>query len=84
MIKSFAALALFALLGGASVMALPGFAPEVKASEAIPRTKADRLALGGAAAACSGQVWPNLDASCLRNSGSNVMVREVRLVTARR
>ncbi|MEO6839170.1 MAG: hypothetical protein ABI192_00240 [Bradyrhizobium sp.] len=83
MIKSFTALALIALLA-ASVIALPGFAPQVKANEAIPHTKADRLALRGAAGACSGQVWPNFDASCLRNSASSVMVPEARLVTARR
>jgi hypothetical protein len=83
MIKSFTALALFALLG-ASVIALPGFAPQVKADEAVAFPKADRLAPGRAAGACSSQVWPNFEASCLRNSGSGVMVREVRLVTARR
>ena len=83
MIKSCTALAVFALLG-ALVIALPGFAPQVKANEAVAFAKADRLALSGAAGACSGQVWPNLDASCLRNSGSGVMVRQVRLVTARR
>jgi len=83
MIRSFTAFALFALLG-ALVIALPGFAPQLKADEAVAFAKADRLASGGAAGACSSQVWPNFDASCLRNSGSDVMVREVRLVTARR
>jgi hypothetical protein len=82
MIKSFTALTLFALLG-ALVIALPGFSPQVKADEAIAFTKADRLVPGGVAGACSSQVWPNFDASCLR-SGSGVMVREVRLVTTRR
>jgi hypothetical protein len=83
MIRYFTTLALFALLG-ALVIALPGFAPQAKADEAIAFAKADRLPSGGAAGACSGQVWPNFDASCLRNGGSDVMVREVRLVTARR
>ena len=65
MIKSLTALAIFALLG-ASVVALPGFAPQVKASEAVALAKADRLDIRPAARNCSQQVWPNFDASCLR------------------
>ena len=42
MIKSFAAFAIFAVLG-VSVIALPGFAPKVEASEAVALAKADRL-----------------------------------------
>jgi hypothetical protein len=83
MTKSFTAPALFALLG-ALLIALPGFAPQVKADEVVAFAKADRLTPGGAAGACSSQVWPNFDASCLRNSGSRVMVREVRSATVRR
>jgi hypothetical protein len=81
MMKSLSALAVFAFLG-ASVVALPGFAPQVEASETVALAKADRLDVRSIAHSCSQQVWPNFDASCLRNG--EVMVREVRLVTARR
>lgn len=81
MIKSLAALAIFAVLG-ASVMALPGFAPPVAASETVALAKADRLELRSVARNCSQQVWPDFDASCLRKD--DVMVRQARLVTARR
>jgi hypothetical protein len=81
MIKSLTVLAIIALLG-ASVIALPGFAPEVEASETVALAKADRLELRPVARNCSQQVWPNFDASCLRKD--EMMVREARLVTARR
>jgi hypothetical protein len=81
MIKSLTALAIFALLG-ASVVALPGFAPQVEASETVALAKADRLDVRPIAPNCSQQVWPNFDASCLRKG--ETMVREARLVTARR
>jgi hypothetical protein len=81
MIKSLAALAIFAILG-ASVIALPGFAPRVEASETAALAKADRLEVRTIAQNCSQQVWPNFDASCLRKG--EVMVREARLITARR
>jgi hypothetical protein len=81
MIKSLSALLIFSLLG-ASVIALPGFAPKVEAGEAL--AKADRLEVRGAALNCSTQVWPDFAASCLRNTGSSVKIREARLVTARR
>jgi Mrp family chromosome partitioning ATPase len=81
MIKSLTALAIFALLG-ASVVALPGFAPQVEAREAVALAKADRLDIRPVVANCSQQVWPNFDASCLR--GGDATVREARLVTARR
>jgi hypothetical protein len=83
MIKSLAPLAIFALLG-ASVMALPMFAPEVKAEETLAFDKADRLAVHPVIRDCSSQVWPDFDTSCLRESGSGNRVREARLVTARR
>ncbi len=83
MIKSLTALAIFALLG-ASVVALPGFAPQVKASEAVALAKADRLDIRPVARNCSQQVWPNFEASCLRNAESGATFREARLVTARR
>jgi hypothetical protein len=83
MLKSLAALAIFAVLG-ASVIALPGFAPPVKASETTALAKADRLVIRPIARTCASQVWPNFDASCLRDGGSGTSVREARLVTARR
>jgi hypothetical protein len=83
MIKSITALAIFGLLG-AAVVALPAFAPQVKASEAMTLAKADRLALRPAARNCSQQVWPNFETSCLHSGESGVMILEARLVTARR
>jgi hypothetical protein len=81
MIKSLTTLAIFAVLG-ASVIALPGFAPQVPASETVALAEADRLEVQTVARNCSRQVWPNFDASCLRKG--ETMVREARLVTARR
>jgi hypothetical protein len=81
MIKSFAALAIFAILG-TSVIALPGFAPEVKAGETVALAKTDRLELRPIEQNCSQQIWPNYYTSCLRNGDATV--REARLVTARR
>lgn len=87
MVKSLTALAIFALLG-ASVVALPGFAPRVEARETVVLdkvlAKADRLDVRPAARNCIQQVWPNFDAACLRHDGSGSAVREARLVTARR
>jgi hypothetical protein len=83
MIKSLTALAIFALLG-ASVIALPALAPQAKASETVALAKGDRLAVHSAIQNCSSQVWPNFDASCLRDGGSGAMVQQVRLVTSRR
>jgi hypothetical protein len=83
MIKSLAALAIFALLG-ASVVALPGFAPRVEARETMALAKADRLDVRPVARNCSQQVWPNFDGTCLRYGETGVTVREARLVTARR
>jgi hypothetical protein len=83
MIRSLSALAIFALLG-ASVMALPGFAPRVEASETIVSAKAERLDVRPAAPDCAQQVWPDFDRSCLRDRESGLAVREARLVTARR
>jgi hypothetical protein len=81
MIKSLAALAIFAGVG-ACVIALPGFAPQVEASETAALAKADRLEPRPVARNCSQQVWPDFDASCLRKD--EMMVRQARLVTARR
>jgi len=83
LIKSLTALAIFALLG-ASVIALPGFAPRVEAGETIALAKGDRLDIRPVARNCSQQVWPNFDGACLRHGESGVLVREARLVTARR
>ena len=93
MIKSLASLTIFALLG-ASVIALPAFAPPVKADEVVALAKADRLASPvvashavaspAVAGNCAGQVWPNIASTCLRNAESGATVREARLVTARR
>ena len=83
MIKSLAALAIFALMG-VSALALPGFAPELKASEVVALAKADRLAIHPVAGNCASQIWPNIASTCLRSAGSDVAVREARLVTARR
>jgi len=79
MFKSLMALSIFGLLG-AAVVALPGFAPPVEASEAVALAKADRLDVRN----CSQQLWPNFDTSCLRSSESGLPVLDVRQVTARR
>ena len=83
MIKSLMPFAVFAVLG-ASVLALPGFAPEVKANEVVALAKADRLAIHPVAGSCAGQIWPNIASTCLRNARSDIAVREARLVTAKR
>ena len=83
MMKSLTALAMLALLG-VLVVAVPGFAPQVKASETVALTKADRLPTKFLAPDCSNQVWPNIAVSCLRGSETAIRVQEARLVTARR
>jgi hypothetical protein len=82
MFKSFAAFLIFALLG-ASVIALPGFAPTVEASEGAPLAKADRLTARPTAASCS-EAWPNFGTSCLQSRDTSRKIVEARLVTARR
>jgi hypothetical protein len=81
MIQSILALAIFGLLGAA--VALLDFAPRLEASEAIAFVKGDRLNIRPIAQNCLQQVWPNFDASCLRGE-PGLMLREARLVTARR
>ena len=83
MVRSLAAFAIFALLG-ASVIALPGFAPNVKASEATVLAKADCLPIFKVPADCTKQVWPDLAASCPKDQGSNQKIAEARLVATRR
>ncbi len=82
MIKSLTALAVFGLLG-AAVVALPGFAPQLQAKEAVALAKGDRLPMQSADRNCSRQVWPNFDASCLRHDQAGASIQEARLVTAR-
>jgi len=81
MVKSFAAFLIFASLG-AAVIALPGFAPKVEASEVVPLAKADRLAVRSSPASCAGKAWPDFERSCLQSRDSRDIV-EVRLVTTR-
>jgi hypothetical protein len=76
-------LAILALLG-ASVMALPGFAPKLEAGEVAALAKGDRVEVRATSSNCSTQVWPDLAASCLRQPGSGAKILEARLVTARR
>ena len=83
MIKSIAAFAILAALG-ASVIALPSFAPKAEASEGLALAKADRLAVRSPAQNCIKQIWPDFATACLRRSDSETKVVEARLVTARR
>jgi hypothetical protein len=83
MVKSLSALGIFLLLG-ASVLALPGFAPKVQTDDFAVLAKGDRLEVRATASNCSTQVWPDFAASCLRNAGSGEKIVEARLVTARR
>ena len=81
MIKSLSAFGILALLATA-VVALPGFAPLVQASETVALAKGDRLDIV-AVEPCAEQTWPNLTPSCLRGV-PNAAIREARLVTAER
>jgi hypothetical protein len=83
MIKSFAAFAIFAVLG-ASVIALPWFAPKAEASENVALAKADRLAVRSPSRDCLKQVWPNYSTGCLWSSNSEARIVEANLTTARR
>jgi hypothetical protein len=83
MIRPLIALSIFALLG-ASVIALPSYAPHVEAGEAVALTTGARLDVRPAAFDCSQQTWPNFEAPCLRDGVSGETVRQVRLVTDRR
>ena len=83
MIKALSAVA-FAALIAAALTILPGFAPQVEASEPTALAKADRLDIRHAGRDCSEKAWPNFEASCLRSAGSKVVIREARLVTADR
>ena len=84
MIKSFAAtFAILAVLG-ASMIALPSFAPKADASEGLALAKSDRLAVRSPPQNCFKQIWPDFATACLRNSGSEAKVIEARLVDIRR
>lgn len=83
MIRSLLSLTIFMVLG-ASVIALPGFAPQVQADELAAMAKGDRLETRAVVSNCSTQVWPNFASSCLRHAGSGAKLQEARLVTARR
>jgi hypothetical protein len=83
MFKSLSALAAFALLG-ASVIALPALAPKVEAREVAALAKGDRLQVRSEVLNCGTQVWPQIEAACLRTAGEGTKVLEARLVTARR
>ena len=78
MMKSLAAFAIMSFLGLA-VVALPGLAPSVNAAQPSGMAKADRLAVHGRD--CTRQVWPDIDATCLRSSEAEVTIGAVRLVT---
>jgi hypothetical protein len=82
MIKALSAIAIAAFVA-AALTVLPGFAPQVEASEPQALAKADRLDIRPMGKDCSQQAWPNFEASCLRAIGKTV-VREARLVTADR
>jgi hypothetical protein len=82
MMKSLTALGILALLG-ASVIALPGFAPKAEIGVADTLAKADRLEVRSLAENCIKQVWPDFATACLRNSNSAIIV-QARLVTASR
>ena len=83
MIKAISAVAAAAFIA-AALTVLPGFAPEVSASEPQALAKSDRLPVKTIGKDCSQQAWPNFEASCLRAAGSKSVVREARLVTADR
>jgi hypothetical protein len=83
MINSLASLAILGLLG-ATVIALPGFAPQLAASETVVSAKGDRLEIPTVVRNCSEQVWPSFDTHCLRSSKSGMVIHEARLVATRR
>ena len=87
MIKALSAIAVAAFVAAALAI-LPGFAPQVEASVPVALAKGDRLDVRPVGRDCSQQAWPNFEASCLRAAGSkvgsNMMIRQARLVTADR
>jgi hypothetical protein len=83
MIKALSVIAIVAFVA-AAVAVLPGFAPKVEASVPAPLAKGDRLDIHQVGLNCSQQTWPNIEASCLREAGSKMLVGGARLVTAER
>jgi len=83
MIKAVSAIAVAAFVATA-LSILPGFAPQVEASVPQALAKGDRLDIHTAGGNCAEQAWPNFEASCLRATGSSIMIRQARLVTAHR
>jgi hypothetical protein len=83
MIKALSAIAVAAFVA-AALSILPGFAPQVEASVPQALAKGDRLDIHLVGSNCSQQAWPNFEASCLRATGSKMMIRQARLVTADR
>jgi hypothetical protein len=82
MFKSLSTLAVFVLLG-ASVIALPAFAPKVEAGESAALARGDRLQVYVPVMNCANEVWPHVAAQCLR-TGEGSKVPEARFVTASR
>jgi hypothetical protein len=78
--KALAALAVAAFMA-AAITVLPGFAPEVKASEPTAMAKADRLPV--AAGDCAKQDWPRISVECLRQQNANPIATNVRLIATR-
>ena len=76
----------FAILAvsGASMIALPSFAPKAEANEGLALAKSDRFAVRSPPQNCFKQTWPDFATACLRNSGSEAKIVKARLVTARR
>jgi len=81
MIKFLSAFAILAILA-ASVVALPGFAPTVLASETVHLAKGDRLEVVSLES-CAQQTWPKLMPSCLYGA-RNISIPEARLVATDR
>jgi hypothetical protein len=78
--KALAALAIAAFAAAATTI-LPGFAPQVKASEPMAMAKADRLPV--VTGDCAKQDWPKISAECLRQQNANPIATNVRLIAIR-
>jgi hypothetical protein len=83
MIKAISAVAVAGCIA-AALTVLPGFAPQVEASVPQALAKSDRLDVRPIGRDCSGQAWPNFEASCLRTASTRKEVGQARLVTADR
>jgi hypothetical protein len=83
MFESITATVVFAL-AAASIVALPGFAPQVPAGEVPVLASQETPPVGPATGACSSEVWPNFPTWCLQRPGSTSKIVEARLVSARR